>query len=79
MVVLDWRMPVMHGGEVLQSMRRDARLKKVKVMVLSADDVHTSAIEAGATDFMNKAVIDIPTLTTKILGHVEPSSTEPPT
>ena len=35
MVVLDWNLPIMSGGDVLKAIRRDARTKDLRVIVLS--------------------------------------------
>jgi two-component system phosphate regulon response regulator PhoB len=71
LVLLDWRMPKISGGEVLRLMRRNPRLKSVKVIVFSADEVETLAIEAGASDFVNKGTVDAAALMTLIASHVD--------
>ncbi len=50
LVLLDWNMPVMNGGELLASMRERARLGSMRVLVVSADayGVHGVARVAGA-------------------------------
>lgn len=35
LVVLDWNLPVMNGGEVLETLRRDGRTQNVPVLVRS--------------------------------------------
>jgi CheY-like chemotaxis protein len=59
-IVLDMMMPGMHGLEVLQRVRADARQKDVPVIVYSADhapDTVQQAREAGAQEFMVKGVV----------------------
>ncbi|HEY5593681.1 MAG TPA: response regulator [Nitrospiria bacterium] len=58
MVLLDLMMPVMDGFKVLQTMKMDANLKDIPVVVFSAkgnSDEIGKAISAGATDFLVKA------------------------
>lgn len=58
MVLLDLMMPVMDGFKVLQTMKMDANLKDIPVVVFSAkgnSDEIGKAIAAGATDFLVKA------------------------
>jgi class 3 adenylate cyclase len=59
LVLLDLMMPVMNGFEVLAHMKRDANLKRVPVVMVSALDESESVIrciEAGADDYLPKPV-----------------------
>lgn len=56
-VLLDLIMPHMDGFQVLTEMKRDARLRRIPVIVISAmDDMESAArcIEMGATDYLPK-------------------------
>ena len=58
-VVLDVMMPDLNGLEVLRYLRRDSRLKKIPVIVVSARSLPSdikSGIEAGADRYLTKPV-----------------------
>ena len=57
LILLDIMMPGMDGYQVLQSLKRDEALRRVPVIVLSANDETSSAvrcIELGAEDYLPK-------------------------
>ncbi len=57
LVLLDWMMPHIAGGQVLRSIRRDARLAAVPVIVYTAAPTartEKEAMAAGATSFIPK-------------------------
>ncbi|MFH1377366.1 MAG: sigma 54-interacting transcriptional regulator [Planctomycetota bacterium] len=57
LVLLDIMMPVMDGFETLETMRRDDRLSKIPVIILSADgdtDSIVRGISLGADDYIAK-------------------------
>lgn len=57
LVLLDLRMPVMDGFEVLEVIRRQSMGSYLPVIVITADDSHESverALAGGAHDFVNK-------------------------
>lgn len=59
-VILDLMMPMMDGFKVLQTIRADANLSQIPVVVLSArgnKEEIDKALAAGATDFLVKATI----------------------
>ena len=58
LILLDLMMPVMDGFKVLQTIKLDANLKEIPVVVFSAKGATEEigkAIAAGATDFLVKA------------------------
>lgn len=60
LILLDLMMPVMDGFKVLQTIKLDANLKEIPVVVFSAKGATEEigkAIAAGATDFLVKATI----------------------
>ena len=60
LVLLDLMMPVMNGYEVLEAVRADEQLKKIPVIVLTADkDAELRALQMGAADFITKP-FDVP-------------------
>jgi putative two-component system response regulator len=59
-MILDMMMPEMHGLEVLQRVRADARQKDVPVIIYSADHsprVEEQARDGGAQEFVVKGVV----------------------
>ena len=54
-VLLDLRMPVMNGMEVLEIVRNDERLRQIPIIVLTADkNAELQALQMGALDFITK-------------------------
>ena len=54
-VLLDLMMPVMSGFEVLDAVRTDERLKRIPIIVLTADrSAELQALQMGAADFITK-------------------------
>ena len=54
-VLLDLRMPVMNGMEVLEIVRNDERLRQIPIIVLTADkNAELQALQMGASDFITK-------------------------
>ena len=55
LVLLDLMMPVMDGFEVLARMRADEQLRRIPVIVLTAEkDAELRALQLGAADFITK-------------------------
>ncbi len=57
LVLLDWNMPVLNGIDVIRTMRRDDRFKKIPVLMVSTeseDDRIQEAITAGAHGYLTK-------------------------
>lgn len=56
-VILDWRLPDIEGGEVLRVVRADPRLAGMPVIVVSADNVTPERVRAaGGTACLRKPV-----------------------
>ncbi len=54
-VLLDLRMPVMNGMEVLEIVRNDEQLRRIPIIVLTADkNAELQALQMGALDFITK-------------------------
>lgn len=57
LVLLDLMMPVMNGFEVLEQVKGDEELKRIPVIVLTADQsAELQALQMGAADFITKPV-----------------------
>jgi two-component system response regulator ChvI len=55
-ILLDWRMPVMNGLEVLRSLRRAGVTTPVIFLTVLSDDIYEeAALEGGAVDFIDKS------------------------
>lgn len=73
LVLLDLRLPVKDGFQVLEEMGADPRLKNIPVWVLSnlgQKDEVDRAMELGAKEYFIKANLDINELTHKIADAV---------
>jgi CheY-like chemotaxis protein/signal transduction histidine kinase len=55
-VMLDMKLPVMDGIEVLRHLKTDPQLRHVPVQIISGHDVRKEGIELGAFDFVKKPV-----------------------
>ena len=54
-VLLDLMMPIMNGFEVLETMRDDPELRRIPIIVLTADKTaELRALQLGAADFITK-------------------------
>ncbi len=57
LVVLDVMMPIMDGFECLAALKRDARLKSIPVVILTAKNLESQVVrglELGAEDYITK-------------------------
>lgn len=57
--LVDWDMPVMNGLELVQSVRRNRDFDSVKLMMVTTQNSMekvTSALKAGANDYLMKPV-----------------------
>jgi len=55
-ILLDWRMPVMNGLEVLRRIRRQGIATPVIFLTALSDDIYEeAALEGGAVDFIDKS------------------------
>jgi CheY-like chemotaxis protein/HAMP domain-containing protein len=55
-IILDMKLPVMDGTEVLKHLKRDPALRHLPVQIISGYDLRKEGIEAGAFDFVKKPV-----------------------
>ena len=53
-ILLDIRMPVMDGYDVLRAIQIDDTLKKIPVIFITAEEAETEGLAAGAADFIGK-------------------------
>jgi CheY-like chemotaxis protein len=66
LILLDWEMPVMNGGEFLKQRNQHSDLLSIPVIVLSASvNIHQIAFQLGATNFLQKPV-DFETLMAEV-------------
>jgi two-component system, chemotaxis family, chemotaxis protein CheY len=57
LVIADWQMPEMSGIDLIIEMRKDANLKDIPFILVTADDAHDNmvlAIKAGISNMMKK-------------------------
>ena len=79
LIVLDWELPRMNGGEVVRTLKSNPHTRSIPIIILSRHDtpdiIHTG-LEGGALDFIPKdafaKVVLVETL--KQMGYIEPSS-----
>jgi CheY-like chemotaxis protein len=73
-IVLDLWMPRTDGRAVLRHVTRDPRLRRVPVVVYSADvtpEMLRTALELGAIDYVVKGTLGWRELCDRVLSHVE--------
>ena len=73
LIVLDLKLPGVDGLKVCRSIRSDDRLKKMKVLAISGQDIEESkknAFNAGADDFLGKP-FDVNEFRNKISKMIE--------
>ena len=59
LILVDYQMPGMNGVDFIRRLRLDQRYEDVPIVMITAEnarELRISAIEAGATDFLNKPV-----------------------
>jgi CheY-like chemotaxis protein/nitrogen-specific signal transduction histidine kinase len=59
LVLTDWAMPEMHGGELIAALKRDERLRRIPTIVLTGHDTETErkdALAVGCDRFLVKPV-----------------------
>lgn len=57
LILTDWHMPGMDGVELCRAVRRDAKHRNVKIIMVTSDAVMSAvneALQAGADDFVMK-------------------------
>ncbi|HEY9488081.1 MAG TPA: response regulator, partial [Chryseosolibacter sp.] len=55
-IILDMKLPVMDGSEVLRHMKADPELRHIPVQIISAYDHRKESLELGAFDFIPKPI-----------------------
>ena len=55
-IMLDMKLPVMDGTEVLKHLKSDPELRHLPVQIISGYDMRKTGIESGAFDFVSKPV-----------------------
>jgi two-component system chemotaxis response regulator CheY len=69
LVVTDLIMPEMDGMAMLEALRKDAKGKDLRVVVLSNDEATTSvnkAMQVGVTTYLPKVALDLETVANQI-------------
>ncbi len=70
LVLLDLMMPVMSGFEVLEAVRNDEVLRRIPIIVLTAEkSAELQALELGAADFITKP-FDVPEVILARVGRI---------
>ena len=70
LVLLDLMMPVMSGFEVLEAVRNDEVLRRIPIIVLTAEKrAELQALELGAADFITKP-FDVPEVILARVGRI---------
>ena len=73
-IMLDLIMPVMNGFEVLQKVQEDEELRKIPVIVLTAErEAELRALQAGAADFITKPFDEIEVILARVGRIIEMS------
>lgn len=55
-ILLDMKLPVMNGSEVLKYLKNDPSLRHIPVQIISGYDLKKESLELGAFDFLRKPV-----------------------
>ena len=55
-ILLDMRLPVMDGTDVLKHIKNDPNLRHIPIQILSALDLRKQSLELGAFDYLRKPV-----------------------
>lgn len=55
-IILDMKLPVVDGAEVLKKLKSDPELRHIPVQIISGFDFRKSGLELGAIDFIQKPV-----------------------
>jgi CheY-like chemotaxis protein/HAMP domain-containing protein len=55
-IMLDMKLPVMDGAEVLKQLKNDPELRHIPVQIISGFDLKKEGLELGAFDFIRKPV-----------------------
>lgn len=72
LVLLDILMPVLSGLEVLKTVKEDALLSRIPVIVMTAErDTEVESLRLGATDFIPKPYPDIDVIHARVRRTIE--------
>lgn len=55
-IILDMKLPVIDGSEVLKKLKSDPDLRHIPVQIISGHDFRKSGLELGAIDFIQKPI-----------------------
>jgi CheY-like chemotaxis protein len=55
-IILDMKLPVIDGSEVLKKLKSDPELRHIPVQIISGYDYRKSGLELGAVDFIQKPI-----------------------
>ena len=55
-IVLDMKLPIMDGADVLKQLKADPELRHIPVQIISGYDMKKEGLELGAFDFMQKPI-----------------------
>ena len=71
-VLLDLIMPVMNGFQVLEHIREDEELRKIPVIVMTAErEAELKALQAGAADFITKPFDEVEVVLARVGRIIE--------
>jgi CheY-like chemotaxis protein len=72
MILLDWSMPLMDGGQMMQAMQKEPEWRTIPVVLFTADpDARKRALEIHASGYLKKpcAPFDLLTIVDNTLRH----------
>jgi CheY-like chemotaxis protein len=72
MILLDWSMPLMNGGQMMQAMQAEPEWRNIPVVLFTADpDARNRALELRAAGYLKKpcAAFDLLTIVDNTLRH----------
>jgi CheY-like chemotaxis protein len=72
MILLDWSMPLMNGGQMMQAMQAEPEWRNIPVVLFTADpDARNRALELRASGYLKKpcAAFDLLNIVDSTLRH----------
>jgi CheY-like chemotaxis protein len=72
MILLDWSMPFMNGGQMMQAMQAEPEWRNIPVVLFTADpDARNRALELRAAGYLKKpcAAFDLLTIVDNTIRH----------